>query len=233
MSRLVRSIARWRRRALVAVVGLAIVACTSRADASRTARDATLPARAPDGTVYAYDRLSLDTTRAPGSVIDSVFPMPEMIRRFQRGLAPVTALRGGARSRQQLVAAFIGALATRDKSRLGTLVLSRAEFAYVYFPNAPDGVNPNGLPPTLRWDGIVRNSEKGVARALTRIGGKPLTLESLDCRSAPVSTGATTLHDGCTVRIVARDGTRFDGRLFGSIIEYAGRFKFVSYTNDM
>lgn len=189
-------------------------------------------ARANTGT-YAYERIPLDTTRIPGATIDSVFPMPEMLRRFRLGLPVVSTLVGGAMSRQELVTQFVAALSISDKAKLGQLTLSRAEFAHIYFPNTPDAMRENGLSPMLRWDQMTLASEKGISRALTRHGGKPVTLERLDCPNAPVTTGPVTLHSNCTVKLRTENAEPFDGQLFGAIIEHAGRFKFLGYTNDM
>ena len=185
------------------------------------------------GVSYAYDRVPLDTTRRSDAVIDSVFPMPEMLRRFRDGLPALTALDGGASSRQDLALQFVAALSARDTRTLGRLTLSRAEFAWLYFPNTPDALMPNCLSPQLRWTQITLNSEKGISRALERVGGSPLTLAALDCPNPPVTTGAIALHDACTVALNKTDGTSFRGRLFGPIIESGGRFKFVGYSNDM
>jgi hypothetical protein len=96
---------------------------------------------------YAYERVPLDTSRPLGGVIDSIFPMPEMIRRFRVGLPAVDTLITAATSRDALAASFVQALATRDQRKLGQLTLSRAEFASVYVPNAPEINRVNGLPP--------------------------------------------------------------------------------------
>lgn len=214
-------------------VALIVAACTKTNPSSDAGTTAAAAARDTNGVPFAYQRIALDTSHAPGAIIDSVFPMPQMVKRFRIGLPEFTSLQGGEVSRQALVTHFITALAASDKITLGKLVLSRAEFAWLYFPNSRGATMPNGLPPQRRWDQITLRSEKGIGRALTRLGGKPLTLESFDCPNPPVTTGAQKLHDGCTVKLKLADGTTFTGPLFGSIIEYAGRFKFVSYTNDM
>ena len=213
---------------------LCVVACTACSSTDAASRgDSGAIARTPDGVPYAYERVPLDTTRTPGAVVDSVFPMPEMIRRFRLKLPDPKGLVGGADSRQALATRLVAALSAADRATLGQLTLSRAEFAYLYYPNSRDAGMTNGMPPTLRWDLITLSSEKGIARAIDRIGGKPLTLQSLDCPNPPATTGTITMHDGCTVRLGRADGTTFNGRLFGSIIEHAGRFKFAGYDNDM
>ncbi len=213
---------------------LCVLACAAcRSNDETAARDSSATARTAEGVPYAYERVPLDTTRPPGTVVDSVFPMPEMIRRFRAGLPDPKGLVGGADSRTALAAQFVAALATSDRAALGRLTLSRAEFAYLYYPNSRDAGMTNGMPPTLRWDLMTLSSEKGIARAIERIGGKPLTLQSLDCPNPPATTGTITMHDGCEVRIGQVDGSTFNGRLFGSIVEHAGRFKFAGYNNDM
>ena len=190
-------------------------------------------AKTPEGAPYAYERLPLDTSRAPGTIVDSVFPMPEMITRFRAGLPEVRALAGGEISPESLAAKFVLALAEGDSRTLSLLALSRAEFAYLYFPYAADAQRDGGLSPALRWDGILRNSEKGISRALDRIGRKPLKFDALQCQTPPSRLGPMTQQDGCTVRLTLADGTAFSGRLFGSIVGIGGRYKFVGYANDM
>jgi hypothetical protein len=219
------------RTATLLFFAVASAGCASRDTAS--ASDSAIGAPNTGGVAYAYERVALDTTRTLGAIIDSVFPMPEMLRRFRAGLPAIASLRNGAPSKQNLVAQFITALAASDRATLSRLTLSRAEYAYVFFPNTPDVSRENGLTPQLGWDQVTLASEKGIGRALSRIGGKPATLNGILCADGPRKSGEMTLHPGCTVRLTFRDGTTFDGHLFGSIVEYAGRFKFVGYANDM
>jgi hypothetical protein len=191
-------------------------------------------ARAANGTNYAYNRIDLDTMRIPNGIVDSAFQMADAIRRFRKDLPEPNGLENGASSRQALVEMFVAALATRDTKRLGELAMSRAEFAYLYYPLSRDAMAPSGgMPPTLRWDLLTLTSEKGIARALERLGGQPLTLVSLDCPNPPGSMGMLVQHDGCTVQLARGDGTLFKGQLFGSILEQGGHFKFIGYVNDM
>ena len=213
------------------LLGSTLPACAP--EKSDAAPDTTRTAIAPGGAPYAYDRIRLDTTRAPGTSIDSTFPKPEQLRRFRAGLDEPSGLVGGASSRDALVRDFVTALAAGDRQALGRLTLSRAEFAYLYYPASRDARMTNGLPPTLRWDLLTLNSEKGIGRALDRMGRKPMRLGGINCSGAPVTMGAVRQQDGCTVQLTLADSSVFTGRLFGSIIEYRGRFKFVGYSNDM
>ncbi len=214
---------------LITFAGIAACARDQAADTSQ----ATTAAPSTDGPAYAYNRIALDTARSPGTVIDSALPIAEAIRRFRKDLADPAALVGGAASRTALVEAFVAALSRKDSKALGRLAMSRAEFAYLYYPSSRDATAPNGMPPTVRWDLLTLASEKGIGRALERLGGQPLTLVTLACDTAPAKLGELTLHDGCTVRIAKGSGQEFDGVLFGSILELRGRFKFIGYANDM
>lgn len=226
---------RFPARSIALGFALCGLAGCGRSDAPRGVPNAeTVAVLTPEGTPYAYSRIALDTTRKSGGVIDSVFPMPEMMRRFRVNLPELRALDGGAASRQALATEFVAALSSRDKATLGRLTLSRAEFAWLYFPITPNAARDNGLPPTLMWDQITLASEKGIGRALDRIGGRgALTLERLDCPKPPVTQGPATLHEDCTLVLRNADGAEYKGRLFGPILEYGGRFKFIGYTNDM
>ena len=219
--------------ALILAGGVAACTTTDSRSKAAVAVDTVTSWRQPNRVRYAYDRVLLDTSHAPGATIDSVFPMPEMLRRFRSDLPVISSLRNGAPSKQNLVAQFITALATSDRATLSRLTLSRADYAYVYFPNTPDALRENGLTPQRGWDQITLASEKGIGRALTRLGGKAATPDALVCADAAVRSGAMTLHTGCTVRLTFSDGAAFNGRLFSSIVEFAGRFKFVGYANDM
>jgi hypothetical protein len=47
-----------------------------------------------------------------------------------------------------------------------------------------------------------------------------------------VREGQVTRYQGCIVRVVQSPGDTAYRRLFGSIVERRGQFKFLSFTND-
>jgi hypothetical protein len=214
--------------------GVALLAgCQPSAEGPRTDSGAAAMARTETGAPYAYERVALDTTRPPGTIIDSVFPMPEMIRRFRIGVPEVQSLTGGAESPRALVDRFVEALATKNTRALGAMTLSRAEFAWIYLPAVTDSSDSRAMPPALRWDNLLLPSEKGIARALDRIGGKALRVNALTCPSPATRRQAVVLHERCVVDLSSTDGAAFRGRLFSAIVEYHGQFKFLGYSNDM
>lgn len=203
-------------RALVLVMGLVgVVACA--------------PGEKPA-------EVAVDTTRPwakPGDVVDSIFPMPEMVRRFRVGLTEPAELEGGAASKEALARRFIGAVATRDTAALRGMLLTRAEFAWLMFPDHRYAEPPYELDPAIFWFRLSAENSKGVERLLQRYGGQPLRFEGLRCGTDTLQMvrGPTTIWGPCSVRYRTADST-LTRRLFGSMIERNGRVKLVSYRND-
>ncbi len=166
------------------------------------------------------------------SHVDTLVPREEALRRFQASAHPADTLAGGARSRDALVRSFVRALETRDTARLGRLALDRDEFAYLYYPTAPQGLPPYELPPDLFWFTLQQGSDKGLRRALESRSGRPLDYVGYRCDSIPSHEGSNVVWGPCSVRYRSGGRTR-EERLFGLIIEREGRFKFVSYANKL
>ncbi|HXO86405.1 MAG TPA: hypothetical protein VN803_12870, partial [Gemmatimonadales bacterium] len=70
--------------------------------------------------------------------VDSAVSREAELARFRDGLTEPAALAGGAASRDALVRAFVRALQARDTIALAGLLLTRAEFAYLYYPTNPE-----------------------------------------------------------------------------------------------
>ena len=170
-------------------------------------------------------------TLRPGYLIDSVFPMDEMLRRFRANLGPApSTLEDAPASRDELVRELVRALAQRDSAALGRLHLSRGEFAWMYFPTSRFASPPYELPPEVLWMQMTAESNKSIARTL-RGFPKDATYLGHACDATPGIEGANRLWTGCLVRWRRRDGGEGAARLFGTILERDGRYKFVSYAN--
>jgi len=164
-------------------------------------------------------------------VVDSIVPPEVAMARFREGLTPTDTLSGGASSVAELTRRLIQALEDSDTTTMRSLVLDRAEFAYLYYPHTEYVAPPRAQPPALLWLFISQNSEKGAIRLVRRLSGRPLGYRGVKCPAPPRTEGPNSLWIGCTVEMGDGGGTA-EHRLFGSIIERGGRFKFVSYTND-
>ena len=168
----------------------------------------------------------------PGYIVDSILPMDEQLRRFRNGLEETPrALNGIARSKDQLVRTFVRALESSDTVSLARLALTRAEFAYLVFPESPQSAPPYAQAPDLVWLRHSFGSATGLERLLNRLGGKPLGFRSLSCAESPALEGMNRIWPDCTIRFSPPGGSTQTLQLFASIIEREGRFKILSYAN--
>jgi hypothetical protein len=155
------------------------------------------------------------------------------LTQFRAGLVQPESLTGGARSQADLVKQFIDALELRDTAALVTLHLTRAEFAWLYYPTNPQSQPPYDLSPGLMWFMEHGNSEKGVRRLLEERAGIPLHVAGYRCDQNVSRQGANTVIGPCVVRRLTAQRDTIDERLFGLIIERGGRYKFTSYANKL
>lgn len=165
--------------------------------------------------------------------VDSLLPPEEALRRFREGVPVVTALAGGAPARDSLVRLFVAAVARRDTALVNRLIVSRAEFAHLYYPSSPLREPPYGLDPQMMWFQLRTQSEKGIGRLFDRFGGRPLEFAGHTCPTPPLRQGANRVWEGCTVRLRDADGQVRAHRLFGAIVARDGQYKFVGYGNDL
>ncbi len=164
---------------------------------------------------------------------DVLLPMPEMIARFQEGVpVPDTLGDGVASSRDELVTAFVTAIKDSSAAALRSLRLDVAEFAWLYFPESRYTEKPYELPPETLWMLMDQNGLKGQTRLLRRFGGRQLDVTAYACEDEPRREGPNTFWEQCLITVNSADGAR-SMRLFGSIMERGGRFKFVSMANDL
>jgi hypothetical protein len=172
-------------------------------------------------------------TSNPPAVVDSVFAPAEQLRRFREGLAVAGTLSGGATSREALVRRYVEALQSHDTSAIREMTLSRAEFAYLYYPGSRYTRPPMRQDPALVWFQIQQNSEKGIVRALRQYGGEEPGYHSHRCAPDPEVQNDARMWTDCVV--VARFGEpdTTASRLFGTIMERRGVWKFVSYANRL
>jgi hypothetical protein len=164
--------------------------------------------------------------------VDSIRPPAEALARFRDGLPIADALSGGAPSRDSLVARFVDAVTRQDTAAIQGMVLSRAEYGWIYFPSL-QRMNPRtNMQPEVMWMLHTQESQKGITRVLRRLGGGQARFGAYACEDAPQVEEANRYFHQCTVQTIAPDGETAPLKLFGSMIERGGRWKIVSYGND-
>ena len=151
---------------------------------------------------------------------------------FRASLPRVAALQGGEESRDALVGRFVRALAAADTADLRAMMVTRAEFAWLYYPGSAHARRPARQEAELVWFLGLQASAKGLSRALGRFGAGPLELLGHQCAPTPVREGLNLIWHDCVLRLRAGTRTR-EIRLFGAVLERDGAFKVLSFANDL
>ncbi|HEX7240761.1 MAG TPA: hypothetical protein VF263_10875 [Longimicrobiaceae bacterium] len=167
---------------------------------------------------------------APAERVDSVLPREEEMRRFTAGLgAPPERLEGGEASLEALARAHLRATSRGDTAALRRMLLTRAEFAHLYYPHTPLSRPPYDLAPGLMWLQLTRASDVGAGTVLADLRGRSPRFRAVRCAAKPEAQGSGTVHAGCAVRFTLPGEGEEERVLFGPVLERDGRFKFVSY----
>ena len=167
------------------------------------------------------------------SRVDSAVPREVALARFRACCARVDSLSGGESSRDALIRHFVRSIETRDTAALRRMLLNQDEFAWLYYETSPQGLPPYNLSPGLMWFMLEGNSGKGLARALSEYGGRPLGYAGHQCDAMSQRESANRLVGPCVVRRIEPRGDTVSVRLFGLLIERGGRWKFLSYANKL
>jgi hypothetical protein len=173
-------------------------------------------------------------TPATTGVVDSALPIPVLLDRF-RATIPDTpvVLRGGAASPRALAASLLAALSAADTAAADALLMSQAEFAWLYYPHTKFTAPPYELGPEIAWLLHRAGSDKGALRLFRRFGGSSLRLDGISCPDSVVEEGPNRLIEGCRVRFAAGDSSARELQLFGALLNRDGQYKFLSYANDL
>jgi hypothetical protein len=166
------------------------------------------------------------------TVVDSAQSIDTLLARFRTGLDRPAGFTGGAASLAVLVREFATAVEQRDSTAFGRLTLTRAEFAWLYYPFIPEAAPPYELEPGLMWFMLETNSSRGLRALLVERGGRPLGVIDQTCEGER-QLGDITLWSPCTVRRLQAPGDTVVEVLFGPVVSRNGRFKFVSYANKL
>jgi len=163
-----------------------------------------------------------------------VLPVEEEMRRFRNatGGAAATQLAHASASREELIRRFVRDLGTHDSLDLRAAALSAREFIDLVYPTSPNTHPPYRQSPGFVWMQINGQGGSGLTRALQRRGSQGLSYVGHSCEPKPDIQGNNRLWLRCTVRLGSLSGDTTNQRLFGTIIERDGRFKFVSFANQ-
>jgi hypothetical protein len=107
-----------------------------------------------------------------------------------------------------------------------------AIFVDLIYPTSPNTHPPYRQSPSFVWMQISGQSASGLTRVIQRRAQQRLTYAGHACDPKAEVQGPNRLWLKCSVRLVSPAGDTTTQRLFGTIVERGGRFKFVSYANQ-
>ena len=208
------------RRLALACATLVILAACSGAEGPR-------PPSADTGADVAAAPEAPTTAQVPTvqQLVDS------SLRDFRRGLPEVDALEGGESGRDALVRRFVNAVTARDTTTLRRMLITRAEYAWLYFPDARLARPPYGIDPAFLWMQVGSNTDRDLPKAFAAVG-PGASYAGVSCPDSTLREGPNRIHERC-LAVVARGARRDTLSLFGTILERNGRFKFLSYANRL
>jgi hypothetical protein len=172
-------------------------------------------------------------TRRSAAVVDSVVAPDVALARFRAGLTEPAGLIGGAPTRDSLFALALAALTARDTAAIPHLTLTRAEFAWLYYPTNPQAYPPYDLDPELMWFLLISHSEEGLHEALRAYGGQRLRYRDGRCEGDSSVQGPNVLWGPCWLAYSEPDGQWGEERLLSLVMRRGGRYKIVSWSNKL
>lgn len=166
-------------------------------------------------------------------------------RRAARLLAYVMALAAACTGRQPSVtlshtldspaavaAAVLSGLQRRDLEALTALALTEAEFRELVWPRLPSSRPERNLPWDYVWKDLHGKSRLQLRTRLNEFRDRGYQLVSIRFTGDTTDYETFRVHRAAALTLRDRDGHDTTERLFGSIVEQAGRYKVFSYVVD-
>lgn len=204
---------------------LAMTCLAGCGDAATVRAEASAGSVALSGSVEGSDPRGAATARVPSSAEAD-------LQRYQASLPEHPQTLDGRLSSPDAVArTLLGALAASDTAALLSLAVSRAEYAYLVYPESPLMRAPYQQPVDVAWALHATPHAKGLTRLLQRLGGRSLAFDGMSCQPAQVVEGRNRYWTGCRVRFTV-DGDPVEARLFTAIVARDGHLNVASYDND-
>ncbi|HSF18425.1 MAG TPA: hypothetical protein VLK65_23045 [Vicinamibacteria bacterium] len=133
---------------------------------------------------------------------------------------------------EELGRAVVDGLVRGDAEALKELPLSKDEFRLFVWPGLPSSRPERGIPFEYAWGELAQKSRASIADTLSRYKGKELTFLAIRFAGDTTDHDTFKVHRDARVRVRREDGTEDWLDLFGSVMEWRGRYKLFSYVTD-
>jgi predicted trehalose synthase len=145
------------------------------------------------------------------------------------GPAPLT---GTLTSPEALAAAVLDGLVRKDRPALERLALTGQEFAAHVWPALPAARPERNLTAQYVWGDLSAKSRMHLANHLSRTLPAGARITAIDFEGESSHYGRVTVRRDSVITLADAEGRSSKVRLFGSMIEHAGRYKVFSYVTD-
>jgi hypothetical protein len=127
---------------------------------------------------------------------------------------------------------LLNALSRRDRARLDELALNEDEFRAVVWPRLPASRPERALPFEYVWGDLHQKSIAYLGATVGGLGGQPLEFVGIRFLGDTTDYDEFRVHRDSILDVRTEAGDTTQVRVFGSMIEYAGRVKVFSYVVD-
>jgi hypothetical protein len=136
-------------------------------------------------------------------------------------------------SPEALARAVLDAFAREDVETLKALPLSKEEFRLYVWPKLPASRPERNIPFDYGWTDLHQKSVQSIASNFARYKGRKLELLSIGFNGKETDYDSFVVRRKSELRVKDRDtGENLTVALFGSVMEWNGRYKLFSYVTD-
>lgn len=136
-------------------------------------------------------------------------------------------------SPEALARAVLDAFAREDVETLKSLPLSEDEFRLYVWPKLPASRPERGIPFDYGWGDLHQKSVNSIASNFARYKGRKLELLSIVFKGETTDYESFVVHRESELKVKDREtGEELTLALFGSVMEWNGRYKIFSYVTD-
>jgi hypothetical protein len=146
--------------------------------------------------------------------------------------SPVAPMANTQTSQLALARAVLDGFERRDGAALRALALDEREFREFVWPELPASRPERNLPFSFVWGDLHQKSEAALADSLAARGGQHYELVGVRFLGEATQYRNYIVRRKTELTVKDANGSPFQLRLFGSIIEGDGRFKVFSYVVD-
>ncbi len=128
-----------------------------------------------------------------------------------------------------LVLAFLEAVAIKDAAALRSLLVSEREFNEWLWPEFPMSDPSMNVPEGFAWQNLASKSDKGLRAILKVLGGKSYTARNIRFLDPEEKYRSFKVLSGTRLDLTNARETLTDISFLGSVVELNGTYKFMSY----